>query len=107
MGTAFPGEAAEYRAVRNRLEREIELRRLMEAVAAARRQLPPGGVVAEDYIFQGAGANAVATDVRLSASETWPPVHARTATWWSDPLSGRHTIPTPPSAPRFAWHARP
>jgi predicted dithiol-disulfide oxidoreductase (DUF899 family) len=27
----------------------------MEAVAAARRQLPPGGIVPQDYIFQGQG----------------------------------------------------
>jgi predicted dithiol-disulfide oxidoreductase (DUF899 family) len=38
MAIAFPGESAEYRAARNRLlEQEIELRRAMEAVAAARR----------------------------------------------------------------------
>jgi predicted dithiol-disulfide oxidoreductase (DUF899 family) len=62
MDVTFPGESAEYRAARERLlEREIELRREMEAVAAARRELPPGGVVPEDYVFQGAGG-----DVRLS-----------------------------------------
>src|SRR5437763_8669695 len=67
MGIAFPGESSEYRAARNRLlEREIELGALMEAVAAARRQLPPGGVVPEDYIFQGSGVNGGVTDVRLS-----------------------------------------
>jgi predicted dithiol-disulfide oxidoreductase (DUF899 family) len=38
----------------------------MEAVAAARRELPPGGVVPEDYVFQGAGADGTPTDVRLS-----------------------------------------
>ena len=44
MTIAFPGESAEYRAARNRLlEREIELRRAMEAVAAARRRLPQIG----------------------------------------------------------------
>ena len=44
MGIALPGESPEYRAARDRLlEREIELRRAMEAVAAARRVLPPGG----------------------------------------------------------------
>jgi predicted dithiol-disulfide oxidoreductase (DUF899 family) len=52
MPIAFPGESAEYRAARSRLlEQEIELRRQMEAVAVARRQLPPGGVVAQDYLF--------------------------------------------------------
>ena len=37
MAIAFPGESAEYRAARDRLlEQEIELRRAMEAVAAAK-----------------------------------------------------------------------
>jgi predicted dithiol-disulfide oxidoreductase (DUF899 family) len=67
MSVAFPGESPEYRAARDRLlELEIELRRAMEAVAAARRELPPGGVVAEDYLFQGMGADGAPTDVRLS-----------------------------------------
>jgi predicted dithiol-disulfide oxidoreductase (DUF899 family) len=62
MNVSFPGESPEYRAARNRLlEQEIELRRAMEAVAAARRVLPPGGVVAEDYVF-----GARPADVRLS-----------------------------------------
>src|SRR5437879_2633011 len=67
MSITFPGESPQYRAARERLlEREIELRRSMEALAAARRQLPPGGVVPEDYIFQGQGADDTPTDVRLS-----------------------------------------
>src|ERR1700716_932691 len=67
MGITFPGESPEYRAARDRLlEQEVELRRAMEAVAAARRELPPGGVVPEDYVFQGAGTGGAPTDVRLS-----------------------------------------
>ena len=67
MTIAFPGESEEYRAARNRLlEREIELRREMEAVAALRRNLPPGGLVPEDYVFQGAGAGGEPTDIKLS-----------------------------------------
>jgi predicted dithiol-disulfide oxidoreductase (DUF899 family) len=67
LSVTFPGESAEYRAARDRLlAQEIELRRAMEAVAAARRELPPGGVVPEDYVFQGAGADGTPTDVRLS-----------------------------------------
>jgi predicted dithiol-disulfide oxidoreductase (DUF899 family) len=67
MGTTFPGESPEYRAARDRLlEQEIELRRAMEAVAAARRELPPGGAVPQDYVFQGLGANGAPTDVKLS-----------------------------------------
>ena len=66
MRITFPGESKEYRAARDALlQREIGLRREMEAVAAARRALPPGGAVPEDYVFQGAGADGAPTDVRL------------------------------------------
>jgi predicted dithiol-disulfide oxidoreductase (DUF899 family) len=67
MAFTFPGESAEYRAARDALlEREIALRREMEAVAQQRRALPPGGVVAHDYVFQGEGADGEAADIRLS-----------------------------------------
>ena len=67
MRIAFPGESAEYRAARDRLlAQEIELRRATEAAAAARRELPPGGVVPEDYVFQGAGEDGTPSDVKLS-----------------------------------------
>jgi predicted dithiol-disulfide oxidoreductase (DUF899 family) len=67
MGIAFPGESLEYRAARDRLlAREIELRRAMEAVAAARRELPAGGEVKLDYVFAGQGADGAPADVRLS-----------------------------------------
>jgi predicted dithiol-disulfide oxidoreductase (DUF899 family) len=67
MATTFPGESAEYRAARDRLlGQEIELRRAMETIAAARRELPPGGEVPEDYVFQGSGEDGRPTDVRLS-----------------------------------------
>jgi predicted dithiol-disulfide oxidoreductase (DUF899 family) len=55
MSVTFPGESAEYREARERLlEQEIDVRRAMEAVAAARRALPPGGLVAQDYVFAAA-----------------------------------------------------
>ncbi len=67
MGVSFPGESAQYREARDRLlEQEAELRRATEAVAAARRNLPPGGVVQQDYVFQGAGPDGSQIDVRLS-----------------------------------------
>jgi predicted dithiol-disulfide oxidoreductase (DUF899 family) len=67
MAIAFPGESAEYRAARNRLlEQEIELRRAMETVAAARRRLPPGGIVPQDYVFHAQGPGGVPAEVRLS-----------------------------------------
>ncbi|MGH9262511.1 MAG: DUF899 family protein [Acidimicrobiales bacterium] len=67
MSMTFSGESAEYRAARDRLlQGEIELRRATERVAEARRELPPGAVVPEDYVFQEAGADGAPTDVRLS-----------------------------------------
>jgi predicted dithiol-disulfide oxidoreductase (DUF899 family) len=52
--TRFPGESAAYRRARTELlAEEIDLRRRIERVAEMRRALPPGGVVPEDYEFQG------------------------------------------------------
>jgi len=49
----FPGESEEYRAARDQLlEAEIELRRRTEEVAAQRRRLPLGGLLAQDYTFE-------------------------------------------------------
>jgi predicted dithiol-disulfide oxidoreductase (DUF899 family) len=67
MSVVFPGESGEYRAARDQLlGLEVELRRSMEAVAAARRALPPGGLIPEDYVFQGRGADGTEAAVRLS-----------------------------------------
>jgi predicted dithiol-disulfide oxidoreductase (DUF899 family) len=67
MNIAFPGESAEYREARNLLlAAEIELRRATESVAAARRALPAGGAVPEDYIFRGNGSGGEEMDVRLA-----------------------------------------
>ena len=67
MSITFPGESAEYRTARDRLLRqEIDLRRAMEAVAVARRELPPGGLVPEDYIFDGLDAHGAPAQVKLS-----------------------------------------
>jgi predicted dithiol-disulfide oxidoreductase (DUF899 family) len=67
MSIRFPGASTEYRLARDRLlEQEIELRRVTERVAAARRALPLGGPVPEDYVFQGMRADGAAADVRLS-----------------------------------------
>jgi predicted dithiol-disulfide oxidoreductase (DUF899 family)/ketosteroid isomerase-like protein len=67
MGHTYPHESPEYRAARDRLlTQEIELRRAMEAVAVARRNLPPGGVVSEDYVFEGLDSNGRPTQVKLS-----------------------------------------
>jgi predicted dithiol-disulfide oxidoreductase (DUF899 family) len=67
MSLSFPNESPDYRVARNQLlQREIELRRMTEAVAQARRALPPGGIVAQDYVFQQAGPGGTPTEVRLS-----------------------------------------
>ncbi|MFZ1879904.1 MAG: DUF899 family protein [Gaiellaceae bacterium] len=59
---SFPNESAAYRAAREELlTAEIELRRQTERVASQRRNLPLGGMVAEDYAFDG-----VEGPVRLS-----------------------------------------
>lgn len=48
----FPNESSEYRAARHALlVEEIELRRHIERVAARRRALPPGGLLAQDFEF--------------------------------------------------------
>lgn len=67
MRTSFPNESAGYRAARDALlRREVALRREMEAVAAARRALPPGGEAPEDYVFDRIGAGGQPEPVRLS-----------------------------------------
>jgi predicted dithiol-disulfide oxidoreductase (DUF899 family) len=67
MSPSFPGESSEYRAARDRLlAGEVALRRAMEAVAQARRELPPGGAIREDYVFEGSGANGASAEVRMS-----------------------------------------
>ena len=49
---SYPNESAEYRRRRDELLRqEIALRESLEQLAALRRQLPPGGVLKEDYVF--------------------------------------------------------
>ena len=67
MNVTVPGESLEYRAARNRLlDEEINLRRAMESVAAARRSLPSGGPVPEDYVFEALGQDSKPTKVKLS-----------------------------------------
>ena len=67
MKLDFPGETAEYRAARNKLlEQEMALRREMEALAVARRALPPGGLIPQDYEFDTMEAGDRPTKVKLS-----------------------------------------
>ena len=63
----FPNESPAYRQARGALlAQEVALRRMTEAVAAARRSLPPGGAVPEDYVFQGRRSDGSVGDIRLS-----------------------------------------
>lgn len=49
----YPNETPQYRAARDELLRaEAALRDQIEQVAKLRRQLPPGGLVKEDYLFE-------------------------------------------------------
>jgi predicted dithiol-disulfide oxidoreductase (DUF899 family) len=67
MSVSFPGESAEYRAARNHLiEQEVALRRMTEDVAASRRALPLGGVVPENYAFEGVGTDGAPVKVTLA-----------------------------------------
>jgi predicted dithiol-disulfide oxidoreductase (DUF899 family) len=67
MSITFPGESPEYRAARDRLlVEEIALRRAMEAVAVARRNLPPGGLIPEDYLFDTIGPDSAPIKIKLS-----------------------------------------
>ncbi|MEI9400940.1 DUF899 family protein [Mesorhizobium argentiipisi] len=62
----FPNESAKYRTAREKLLRkEIELRRAMEAVAEARRALPAGGLVPQDYVFDALDGDGRPAKVRL------------------------------------------
>lgn len=67
----FPGETEEYRQARDELlQAELDLRRRTEETAALRRQLPLGGEVPQDYLFEEGSADLedreTVTTVRLS-----------------------------------------
>lgn len=64
---SFPNESSEYRKARDTLlQAEIALRQQLAEVAAQRAQLPKGGPVAENYVFQKTDADDGAQDVTLS-----------------------------------------
>jgi predicted dithiol-disulfide oxidoreductase (DUF899 family) len=63
----FPGESDDYRRARDELlQAEVDLRRQTERVAALRRELPPGGRVGTDYVFEELDGAGAARPVRLS-----------------------------------------
>ena len=72
--TRYPNESAEYRSARDKLlEEERKLVEQTKAVAALRRQLPPGGELKEDYTFTWA------TEGSPSCSATRTPCSSTTS----------------------------
>src|SRR5688572_19390315 len=64
----YPNESREYREARDALLMdEQELANKVKALAARRRQLPPGGQLKEDYVFQWATDGKVGDSVKFSA----------------------------------------
>ena len=62
----FPGESESCRVARDQLlEVEIGLRRKIEDVAAKRRELPLGGRIEQDYVFEQTSGSPT-QQVRLS-----------------------------------------
>lgn len=63
----YPNESPEYRKARDELlEEEQALVARVKALAAKRRELPLGGKLKEDYVFQRANDGRVGEDVRFS-----------------------------------------
>lgn len=63
----MPGESAEYRTARDELlDAELELRRQVNAIATLRRELPRGGALKEDYLFEEHDGRSGTKQTRLS-----------------------------------------
>jgi predicted dithiol-disulfide oxidoreductase (DUF899 family) len=72
----FPGETDSYRRARNQLlQAEIELRRYVEEIAAMRRQLPLGGEIPEDYVFDEGSSDLTESQTlrQVSLSQLFQP----------------------------------
>ena len=68
----FPGESDAYRVARDALLRaELDLRKQVEKVAELRRNMPVGGLLKEDYLFEQASSDPDSSNagkkIRLSA----------------------------------------
>ncbi len=64
----YPNETREYRDARDALLKdEQELIDKVKSVATKRRQLPPGGQLKEDYVFEWANDGKVGEKVKFSA----------------------------------------
>lgn len=65
--TRYPNESPDYRRARDALQKEEDaLVAQVKALAAKRRQLPRGGALKEDYVFQRAGAGELGQTVKFS-----------------------------------------
>ena len=87
----FPGESSEYRRARNELlEAEDQLRRLNEHVAAQRRALPAGGLLAEDYVFESAedGSEVRLSQLFAAGKDTLVIYHMMFPRWPEDSRAG-------------------
>ena len=70
----FPGEEEADRGARDELLRaEIQLRESIEKVAALRRDLPLGGAVKQDYLFEEVASSATRSESPLRLSELFQP----------------------------------
>jgi predicted dithiol-disulfide oxidoreductase (DUF899 family) len=87
----FPGETSEYRDARNELlEAEDALRRLNEQVAAQRRALPAGGLLADDYVFESAldGSEVRFSELFAPGRDTLVVYHMMFPRWSKDFRAG-------------------
>ena len=67
----WPNESEEYRRARDELlQAEVALRRREEAVAAQRRELPLGGEVTEDYVFDSPSGTVAFGDLFANGRDT-------------------------------------
>ncbi|HEV2212151.1 MAG TPA: DUF899 family protein, partial [Gammaproteobacteria bacterium] len=63
----FPNESPAYRRARDKLlQAEMDMRRMQEALAGARRKLPAGGALSEDYVFEESAEVVGVRKVKLS-----------------------------------------
>ena len=67
----WPNESAEYRRAREELlQAEIDLRRREEAVAAQRRDLPLGGAVTGNYVFEAPSGPVTFAELFANGKDT-------------------------------------
>src|SRR6185312_3841897 len=78
--TPFPGESTDYRKAREALlAEEIEFRRHMTRLAAQRRALPPGPVIAKNYRFKDANGAEIGLKDLFASMTRWSPISGCTA----------------------------